>query len=339
MFFPKSLHLKRLGSRLLQSTNRKYMLNLKRSGLIIAFSALLLSLPAAAFAIGQITEPIVINDALRGQSYESIVTVVNTEKADATLSLSADGDTKDWVKFYETPTSENVLGDISLKVGEKKDLIARFTVPQSAANNAYTGTISVSGKPGQYTSNGTDSGSTVTQKIDREVTINVSDNEVVKFDASIIPESYDLAQGDLLKVRVRYDSQSNVDIKPQISFKIQNNGNTVYSAIFPYPDNVDAVKPGAIFEIPQLEIPTNSLQNGKYEVLLKISKDDKFSIDKKFAFSIGGTVKGASTASTQGNSMFGNMDSITRAVAAMILTLVVLIVALRNRIFKSKMTD
>lgn len=305
----------------------------KWNGFAVALSALLLSLPAAAFAIGQITEPIVVDNALRGQSYESTVTVVNTEKTDTDISLSADGDIKDWVKFYQKSTDENTIDSISLKAGEKKDLVARFTVPDSAANNAYKGVISVSGKPGEYTSNGKDSGSSVTQKIDREVTINVSDQEIVKFDASIIPESYDIARGDPLKIRVQYDNRSNIDIKPQISIKLQNGDNTAYNAIFPYPDNIAAVKPGSIFEIPQLEIPTSNLATGKYKVILKISEGDKFSLDKDFTFSIG-AVKAASTAAaTSAKVTFsGGISPLAIGGVAAFLVLIVVLFLFRNRL-------
>jgi uncharacterized membrane protein len=292
------------------------------------------SVPRAS-AIGQITEPIVINDALRKMSYEETLSIINTETVATDISLSAEGEIAGWVGFFDPAQPANSIEKISLAPGEKKGVLARFTIPESAPNKAYAGTVSVSGKPGEYQGNTTDSGSTVTQKIDRQVTINVSDQENVKFDANLIPTSYDLAPGENLRIRVQYDNQGNIDIKPQIDLKIRSGEQVIYSAIFPYPDSVPAVKPGAISEIPALEIPTSSLANGKYQAAFKITQGEKLSLDKDFTFAIG-AVKGASTVTKNDwASLLGNMDPKVRALGAMA-TILAFIFLLRKVLNRSK---
>jgi len=154
---------------------------------------------------------------------------------------------------------------------------------------------------------------------------------------SIIPKTYDLSQGDFLSIRVQYDNRSNVDIRPQIDFKIADGGAIVYSAIFPYPENLPGVKPSAIYEIPVLEIPTSNLKNGNYRAVIRFSEGEKFSLDKEFGFSVG-MVKGASatTADTGISGSFWNdLHPLARAFLAMGATLFIILV-LRKILNKPK---
>jgi len=263
---------------------------MKRSiGKIIASLALALIslLPGSVHAIGQITEPIDIKNALREKTYSETVTMVNTESVANIIQLSADGDFAGWVRFYKDTSSTDNITDIEVAPDARASVIARFTIPAGTPNGSYHGTIAVSKKTGDYTTTTEDSGSSLSQKIDREATVEVNDVENVTFDTSIIPETYDLDQGQSLKIRVIHDNRGNIQIKPQISMKIKQGDSVIYSAIFPYPDNQPAVGPYSLFEIPALEIPTTTLENGKYEATFTISEGEKYSIDKDFTFSIG----------------------------------------------------
>jgi hypothetical protein len=245
-----------------------------------------LCIPVRTFAIGQITQPILIKNALRGQSYDRTVTIVNTEGTVQYIKLTAEGDIGEWVKFYANSKSTESIENIEVAAKSKKFVIARFTVPQSTPNSKYTGFVSVATTPGQNESKAEESSSTVSQKIDREATVEVGGEEMIDFDVSLIPEKYDYNRGDLLKIRIIYDNRGNIDIKPQIDLKIKQGEETAYSAIFPFPERDAAVTPGSVTEISALEIPTSSLQNGKYEAIFKITQGDKI-LEKDFTFSVG----------------------------------------------------
>lgn len=299
---------------------------MKRTNQLRALGVLLgelLLFPLAAGAIGQITEPILLADALRGRAYERTVSIVNTEKNAATISLGAAGEIAGWVSFLENADGAP-LEKVVLAAGEKQDVLARFAIPAGAPNRTYAGTIDVSGAPGQFEAGAENSGSSVTQKIEREVTITVSDQEKVDFDVSLIPASYDLTPGELLRIRVLYDNRSNIDIRPQIDFKVKEKGETDYSVIFPYGEMVPAVKPAAIYEIPALEIPTSNLTGGKYTASFRISEGDKFSLEKEFDFSIG-LVKGASTAAPKAGTAEKRIPSELILIVTILLFLLVLL--------------
>ncbi len=271
---------------------------MKRTSLL-AFTFLALAIfllfPSRSQAIGQVTEPISIEKALREMAYNEIMTVVNTESSIANIKLSAEGDIAGWTRFYKNATDTDNITDITISAGGKDEIFARFIVPDGTPNGTYKGNISVSKLSSDYKGEEGESGNSVTQKIDREVTIEVSDEEYISFDTSVIPETYDLSSGNILRVRIIHDNRSNVMINPQIAVKIQQEGSAIYSAIFPYPDNQPEVNPYSIYEIPALEIPTSNLGIGGYDALLTISQGDDLSIEKDFRFSLG-TVMAASTA-------------------------------------------
>lgn len=257
--------------------------------------SLLLLLPSNAHAIGQITEPIDIKNALREKIYNETITVVNTESAASTIQLSAEGDIASWVRFYKNAKDTNNITDVEVPANSRIDVITKFTIPAGTPNGSYHGNVGVFKKAGDSADDTEGSKSSLSQKIDREITVEVNDTENIIFDASLIPETYDLNQGQSLKIRVIYDNRGNVEIKPQIGLKIKQKEGVFYSAVFPYPDNQPGVGPYSIFEIPELEIPTSSLQNGKYKATFTIVEGNKFSINKNFTFSLG-MVKAANTA-------------------------------------------
>lgn len=250
--------------------------------------------PTQTFAIGQITEPILIKDALRESSYDRTIIIMNTENNAQYIKMTAEGDIGEWVKFYATSKSTESVENVEVAAKSRKSIIARFTIPKTTPNGKYTGLVSVSTTPGQNESKVDESNSSVSQKIDREVTVEVSGEEVVDFDVSLISDKFDYQRGDLIEIRIIYDNRGNVDIAPQIDLKIKQNENTAYSAIFPFPDKESPIAPGSVTEISALEIPSSSLQTGKYNAVFKINQGDRV-LEKDFTFSVG-LVKSESSA-------------------------------------------
>jgi len=288
-----------------------------KGGIVFLLALVGLLSPIGAFAIGQITAPIEIKNALRTKTYEESITVINTEMSKAIIDISAEGDIAGWTRFYSDSKSQDNITSIEIPAMTKTSIVARITVPDGKPNGTYSGIISVSKKAGEFRSS-EESGSSVSQKVDRDVTIDVQDNEQVSFDASIIPEKYDLTKDDTLKIRVIYDNQSNVEIAPQITFRIKSGDQALYNAIFPYPENEGKVQPGTIKEITSLEIPLSTLQDGKYEAGFKMEEGSKFSLDKDFTFSIGMVKAASTTESTKNTSRNDGRDLLPLAFLAIL---------------------
>lgn len=248
--------------------------------------AAIIVLPLKTFAIGQTTDPIILKNAMRGKEYQQTMIVINTEKKDARISFSAEGKINSWAEFYAPDNLKAPLADISMKSGEVRNITVLFKIPPDTPNGTYEGFISVVRKSDLAAST-EESSTSVAQKIDRKVTITVNDNEVISYEVSIIPKTYDLKTGETLSIRLIYDNRGNVSVTPQAQVKIKKDGQSVYNSIYIYPEDQPAVRPGAVYEIPAIEIPTNNFAKGKYQVEMSFAENGKIIFEKKFKFSVG----------------------------------------------------
>lgn len=267
----------------------------------IIFSGFLLialfcaTLPNQVSAIGQITEPINIDTALRGQEIVSKITVLNSEKKASVIGLVAEGQIADWTKFYAKEDTEfqNPITELTVEAGLYADVGVLFKIPSDTANGEYNGELSVLYNPTQESSSA-ETASTVAQKISRTVKITVSDQEVVSLDASVIPDKFDYAPGEPMNIRIIYDNKSNITLTPSVQIKIKQGDQSVYNVIYPYSETEPAVRSMSLYEIAPLTVPTASFGQGDFLAELTFLKGDKNILEKSFSFSVGsqGLVKG-----------------------------------------------
>lgn len=265
----------------------------------LVFLALLSFFPQIAFGIGQTTDPIIINDALRGETFQKEVIVVNTGKESFLIDVKEEGDIAGWVKFFKMNDLKNPIDGVYLKAGERINLFAQITIPIDAKNGKYSGFISVIQKPkSEAVEEG--SSSSVSQKIDRKVDIEVSDKENIAIKVSVIPEKYDLKENESLKVRLIYDNQGNVAVKPDINLKIKKDEKVLFNITYPFSEDTEAIKPKAIYEVPSVEIPTSMLENGKYVAEFDFIIDTKVVSTKRVKFTIGEVLEKKEEAGSKG---------------------------------------
>lgn len=264
-------------------------MKIKNITIILILSSLI---PFPVFAIGQMTEPIIFNNGLKGEGFRETIFLVNTEENDADIKLLAEGDIAGWVKFYSNSDQTNPIDSINVPGKSQLNLSADFLIPKDAPNGQYKGSISAI-KEAENPQGNNENILSVSQKIDREVAIQVSDNELINFSASIIPDKYNLDAEEPLNIRFIYDNQGNVSIEPQIQIKITKDDNIVHNAIYPFPDKTAPVKPLSQYEIPSIDIPTTMLNDGKYLVKIEFSNDGKSYLEKDFSFSVGAQNSGS----------------------------------------------
>lgn len=243
-------------------------------------------LPLPALAFGQMTQPINITNAMRGQKINQELIIVNSDNKQIGVSFSAEGQIKDWVQFYQPKDLKTAVTTATIPAKSNLNMIAIIAVPDGVANGEYTGVISATNALDKDLNNDKASAS-LSQKIDRQVTVKVTDKENIKLAVSVIPENYDVALNEALKIRIIYDNQSNINLNPQISFKIKQGDQTVYNVIYPYPDGEETVNSMGQHEIPALSIPTTSLSKGKYLAQLQFMRGDQVLAEEEFGFSVG----------------------------------------------------
>ena len=266
-------------------------MNNKRNILILITVFLLgVILPLRSLGIGMMTKPIVFENVLRGQTVEEDLIVLNTENAPIVYKLIAEGEIKGWAKFYEENDKDlkNPIQEVTVPPNSKYKLIAAFTVPEDTPNGTYTGEVAISSSPGQKS----DQGITVSvaQRVGRKVSITVTDKEILDFNASIIPNKYALASGDPLIIKAIYRNNGNVLIKPDIHLKIVRieTGETVHNAIYPYPEEEEAVKPYSRKVFDELiKWQTAGQPKGRYRAEIKVLLNGKTYFEKSFRFRVG----------------------------------------------------
>ena len=244
------------------------------------------SLPGTTQAIGQISKPIVISDALRGQDYQEEIAIFNTEKNNILVELVASDGIEGWVKFYRLDNDQEPINESIIEGSSNLRLNTIIHISESAPNGEYKGLISAISKP-VISATSTESMVYLSQKIDRPVSIIVSDNEIIKMDVSVIPNEYDLVKDEALSFRLIYDNQGNIDISPQVQIKIKNDDKTIYNVIYPYPEGINPIRPNQRYEIEPIILQTAGYIEGEYEAELDFLINNESKVSKHFTFSYG----------------------------------------------------
>lgn len=241
-------------------------------------------LPQKASAIGQITEPIVLKDVIRGQEITETLTFVNSETTEQKFEINSKGDISNWTKFYRIDDPQKEITEIAVPSNGSASALVKFVIPADLPNGDYTGEINILSGAGDA---GKDQNNiSIRQEITREVSISVSDKEIVNVEATVTPASYEVKKGDPLQIKVFYDNKGNVTVKPDVQIKISGSGGQIFNAIFPYPDNESAVKALAQKTMPPIEWPTNGQEEGTYSAQAKITLGGKTIKEDSFRFNI-----------------------------------------------------
>lgn len=304
----------------------------------IIYSALVITfLSFASFqsvsAIGMMTKPIVAKDILRGQEILVTLTLLNSENKEATYGLKAQGKIANWVSFYkiEDKNLKNPITEIKMPIKDFMDVKVKFSVPKDMPNGEYTGEVlAFLASSGEIKND--EASVNVSQQVSRKVKITVTDKEIVQLKTAFIPAEYDVQQGKPLKIRVLYDNQGNVAVKPDLQLKILKSGITVYNVIFPYPEEKEAIRALTAKEISPIEWQTIGQENGNYSAEFKVLINDKEIQSESFDFSIGYLSFNllAAVSFLSG----GNLTVAWFMVGAIFLGLAVILVMLYKKIYK-----
>jgi hypothetical protein len=255
--------------------------------LLIVFS---LGIASNIFGIGMVTDPIVVKDMLRGGEIIKTITVFNPEKTKAVYSFGTTGQIAGWAKFFEKDDLKTEITTSTIPVNTYYDIIAKIKVPKDISNGQYEGEIFVKQEPkvGLKQEENTVS---ISQMVSRKVTITVSDKEVVNIKTTLIPSKYDFKKGESLKVKIIYDNQGNIALKPSLQLKITDlkSEKTVFNAIFPYPEEEESVAPGEVKTMSDFEWQTTGQPESRYLVEINTLLGDKVLEKNNFSFNIGST--------------------------------------------------
>lgn len=234
------------------------------------------------------TKPIIIKNVLRGQEITATLYLFNSEDKEIAYQLKAEGEIAGWATFYKIDDAKlaDPISEIQIPAESRLDATVKFKIPEDAPNGDYAGEVAVFTEP-EKNQEQNEMTVGVFQKVGREVLITVTDKENVEVETTIIPFKYGIGKDEPLKIKVIYDNLGNVSVKPNVQLKISKNGNTVFNAIFPYPENEEAVKPKTRKTIPLIEWQTAGQEEGKYQAEVKILLGGEVIKEDKFRFAVG----------------------------------------------------
>jgi len=241
----------------------------------------------AIFAIGQITEPIIFQDVLRGQQMKAVLTLLNSEQKDVVYEFSSFGDISEWVSFFAKSDSNfaNPIAQALMPANNFLEVWAVFNVPPDAPNGVYKGEIIVTTAEDDLAKEATQA--SVRQSVGREVSIEITGKEIAKLSSQVIPEKYGIKKGKPLEIKVIYENQGNVFLTPSAELEILRGEAIVFNAVFPYPADSEAIKPleTKIFN-PLLSWQTAGQKPGEYQAKIAILLNGQTIQEEEFKFKI-----------------------------------------------------
>jgi hypothetical protein len=257
----------------------------------IIYLSLILSfiLPQTVLGIGQMTEPIVVKDVLKGQEVVATLNLFNSEEEATVYGLKAEGEIADWASFYQIGDKNlvNPITEIQIPAQSFINALVKFKVPADAPNGDYQGEVILFNGVAEEAKEG-EVNTTVFQSIGRDVSITVTDEEIIKLETAIIPVKYAVNQNEPLQIKVIYENLGNIIIKPDLQLKILKDEKVIYNAIFPYPEDENAVKPLERKELTSLiEWQTIGQENGEYRAEIKILYQGDLIQEESFRFNVG----------------------------------------------------
>lgn len=257
----------------------------KKIMLLLAGIILSLVLPQSALGIGQITQPIIFKDVLKGQVLESVLVLYNSGENEEVYKLIAGGKIEKWTSFYSLDDSKNPISEIIVPAKSNLKAGVKFIVPVDAPNGEYAGEVSIIAAP-KKNENEKGTNVSVGMQVSRPVSITVTGEEIIKFDAFVTPRSYIIEKDKPLEINAVYYNMGNVAIKPDLQVRISKNEQGLFNVIFPYPENEEEIKPLASKTIP-VEWQTTGQGEGMYKAETKVFLNGAVIQNDEFTFSVG----------------------------------------------------
>ena len=296
---------------------------------VIAVITLSFGVIQSVLAIGLVSNPIELDNVLRGQEIRDELRMLNSEKESVEYSLSASGDISEWVTFYEDSGYGIPITKVEVAAESKGIVYLTIKMPDDIPNGKYEGGLSI-----KYNPAGEDqisqASTIVSQKATREVFLEVTDNEIVDFDVSVTPQTYTLKENEPLKVNAFYYNKGNISVRPDIQVKIKKDGKILFNVIFPYPEDEEEVRP-LVSKTISTDLPMGGLELGDYKAEAEVSLDGEVVHEDDFSF----IIKSASDDSGSGpdikNAGVDTMKFMLGIGAVLIILSLVVIITRKNK--------
>lgn len=286
------------------------------------FGIALLNFPLSVLAIGQIATPIVIDDAVSGQTYESQLTLISNSSKDQMYRLTATGDIADWAKFYSINNSNDPITEIEIPANSNINATIRFEIPEMMPIGTYEGSAVLAmladGSGEQK------SGVVVSQQISRNVTIKITGQQEASSFVVIRAQKSQIPQGEPMTFTVLCNNTGNVLIKPIIEVEVFKNNETIDDIIYPYDKEKRGIIPNQT-ETLDAVWQSGNREQGNYVASIKVYLDDELSQETRFPFEITNKINNLAAADMS-SAVFNNLY-VFIGIGLVLLTGIILLIA------------
>lgn len=252
---------------------------LKNIAITIITFFLLCSATSADIGLGIAPASMTISDALKGGSYERMISVFNTGDEAGTFRLTTEGECSEWISFYAEVDQGTELEEVTIPAGDKAKILVRFQIPEDIANGDYTTTIYAQTIPKAKTDTEGAAAQAVI-RIPSKITIGVTGTQILSGTVKSITIS-DTEINNPLKIKVFFQNEGNVVAKPKIAVEITKDREIVDSFIH----DKTGIKPDSEGMITVLRNMTG-LKDGDYIAKVTVTLGDEVLTTKDLSFKI-----------------------------------------------------
>lgn len=252
---------------------------MRRPGIMIGVMLVLLLMfiaNAGAIGLGVVPSRVLITDALRGEEYEHVIIVHNTDEMTTTFRPYAEGELSNWISYYDDEGDE--LTNITVPGKNSTRILLKFKIPVDAPSGNYNSTVYVENVPASASSSGVGAQMLIRMPVD--VTILVTGKQILTGVVNGITLQ-DIEIEYPLRIKTMFRNTGNVVAKPVIAVNISKDG----AVIDKFSKADKAVKPHILEEIP-VEWDTKGEAVGDYLANVRVSLDGNVLYEREQPFKV-----------------------------------------------------
>jgi hypothetical protein len=171
----------------------------------------------AGIGIGVSPSDILLENSLKGASYEKSISIYNMGEEDDNYSLSVSGDIEGWASFY---SGETKINETMVPAKSDVTVIVRFEIPSDAISKNYTGSLIIKSIPKTTNVSGNQQSLIIGGSI--SVMIMVTGDQIINGIVKSITTE-DVEQGYPLRIQTFFSNTGNVVEIPEINVTIFKN--------------------------------------------------------------------------------------------------------------------
>jgi len=245
--------------------------------IIIAFF-IIASPTALAVGIGVSPDQIDLKNAIRGGELDRSLTIFNPDDNANNYTVRVEGDSKDWINFYDidmvTPVNQ-----VSIAGKGNRVIVLKIKIPQDAPSGNYNSTVYVETNPIKDTN--IKIGVIAKLAATADVRINITGDQILDGTVRAVTAE-DTEPGFPMRINTVFQNTGNVIADPTISVDVIKDNNSIDNFI----DQGHKIKPSLTDNLITEWNTTSSTSLGNYNAIVRVSFNGKDLKNETLSFKV-----------------------------------------------------